>query len=69
VTHAMQAHATALTEAWEGWTVPAVKWALQERGLPVGSPRLPLPPASSAVQERVRRVLAAANVVNEDTAP
>ncbi len=66
---AMQAHATALTEATDGWTVPAVKWALQQRGLAVGPPRAPLPAAPVAVQERVRRVLDAVQDVISGTAP
>jgi dihydrodipicolinate synthase/N-acetylneuraminate lyase len=57
VAEEMQAHARALATAFEGWTVSGVKWGLEHRGLPVGPPRLPLPPAPSAVQERVRRVI------------
>ncbi len=64
----MQAHLRALTEAIEGWTVAGVKWALEQRGLAVGSPRPPLPPAPPAVQDRVRQVLAASRpLIDEST--
>lgn len=60
VAEQMQAHAGALAAAFEGWTVPAVKWGLEHRGLPVGEPRSPLPAAPRVVRERVRRVIDAA---------
>lgn len=65
----LQVHATALTQAFEGWTVPGVRWGLRLRGLDVGPPRAPLPPAPAEVQERVRRVLEGAAALIDDTAP
>jgi dihydrodipicolinate synthase/N-acetylneuraminate lyase len=65
----LQAHLTALTEAFRGGIVAGVKCALGLRGIPAGRPRAPLEPAPRAVEEHIAAVLREALGTNGCTAP
>ena len=63
-----QRHATAVTHAMRGWTIPGVKYGLAWRGLPGGEPRRPLAPPPHDVEERIAAALSAALADSLDTA-
>jgi dihydrodipicolinate synthase/N-acetylneuraminate lyase len=64
-----QRHATVLTHALRGWTIPGVKYGLAWRGMPGGEPRRPLAPPPPDVEERIAAALSAALAAAPETAP